>query len=138
MCAGLQIRGQLYKEEGKEGAEITRRVFQGHLVVLLVSMSHKTKSSVKLLLVTNAVKDAFVTSPRRLAFPTQTYEGKFGKTTTAFGCLRTKQPNYGTTITRPFLNLQNFEKMIRADWAATFGDIVFEIVFSRYLPDLAN
>ena len=52
MCAGLQIRGQLYKEEGKEGAEITRRVFQGHLVVLLVSMSRKVKSSVKLLLVT--------------------------------------------------------------------------------------
>ena len=52
MCAGLQIRGQLYKEEGKEGAEITRRVFQGHLVVLLVSMCHTIKSSVKLLLAT--------------------------------------------------------------------------------------
>ena len=51
-CEGAADKGQLYKEEGKEGAEIARRVFQGHLVVLLVSMCHKVKSSVKLLLVT--------------------------------------------------------------------------------------
>ena len=146
MCRAADKGGsQLYKEEGKEGAEITKRVFQGHLVVLLVSMSRKVKSSVKLLLATMQSKIQFSPSLENKLFLHKQMRENLAKRRQHLAALEPNSRIMAQVSQDHFLifidlnsNLCH-EEMSEPDWAATLNRALVAFGFvSIMTTNLAN